>query len=135
MPTDVSLPPTLVLHELFSEHALATRTWEPFREGIEIHWIYRQPDAAGAALLRYAPGASLQRHVHAGIEHILVLRGSQSDDNGEYRRGSLLINAPGTSHAVYSAEGCVVLAIWEKAVHAASTYGADKVVNPLIAEE
>jgi anti-sigma factor ChrR (cupin superfamily) len=135
MPIEVSLPPPLVLHELFSEHALATRTWEPFRKGIEIHWIYRQPNAASAALLRYAPGASLERHDHAGFEHILVLRGSQSDDNGEYRRGSLLINAPGTSHAVHSAEGCVVLAIWEKAVHAVSGCCVDKITEPLIGEE
>ena len=117
MHTDGSLLSPLVLNDLFSDRVLASRTWEPFRDGIEIHWIYGSPGAASAALLRYAPGAVLGRHVHAGFEHILVLRGSQTDENGEHGRGTLLIHAPGTSHAVHSREGCIVLAIWEKSVH------------------
>lgn len=113
------LPRPLILNDLFSEEVLRSRAWEPFREGIEICWMYRSPGAAAAALLRYSPGASLERHVHAGFEHILVLRGSQTDENGEHGPGTLLIHEPGTSHAVHSRDGCIVLAIWEKAVHTA----------------
>ena len=118
--TDSSLLSPFILNDLFSECVLASRTWEPFRAGIEIHWIYGSPNAASAALLRYAPGAALERHVHTGFEHILVLRGFQTDDNGNHGRGTLLIHAPGTSHAVHSPKGCIVLAIWERSVYAIS---------------
>jgi hypothetical protein len=33
-----------------------------------------------------------------------------------YAAGSLVINSPGTDHAVASDEGCLVLIIWEKPV-------------------
>lgn len=112
------LPRPLILTDLFSDEGLRVRAWEPFRAGIEICWMYRSPGGAAAALLRYAAGASLDRHVHAGFEHILVLRGSQADENGEHGPGTLLIHGPGSSHAIHSRDGCIVLAVWEKAVHA-----------------
>jgi anti-sigma factor ChrR (cupin superfamily) len=107
----------MILRGLFSEQTLESECWEPFRDGIEVRWIYRTPSGCQAALLRYAPGASLVRHLHVGYEHILVLRGSQIDDNGEHLAGTLLIHAPGTSHAITSPNGCIVLAVWEKPVH------------------
>lgn len=113
------LPRPLILADLFSDEALSSQRWEPFRPGVEICWMYRSPSGAAAALLRYTPGASLDRHVHAGFEHILVLRGSQADENGEHGPGTLLIHGPDSSHAVHSRDGCIVLAIWEKAAHAA----------------
>ncbi|WP_437738847.1 cupin domain-containing protein [Sorangium sp. So ce1335] len=91
--------------------------WRRFREGVEIHRLYGSGDAgASAALLRYAPGASVPQHVHRGREHILVLAGSQSDERGHHRAGTLVVNSPGTRHSVSSAEGCIVLAIWEQPV-------------------
>jgi anti-sigma factor ChrR (cupin superfamily) len=67
-------------------------------------------------LLRYAPNAAVPRHIHHGFEHILVLSGSQRDDHGTYTAGTMLVSTPGSSHAISSEEGCVVLAIWEKPV-------------------
>lgn len=94
-----------------------TVPWRRFREGVDIHRLYGTGDAgASAALLRYAPGASVPQHVHRGHEHILVLTGSQSDERGHHRAGTLVVNAPGTRHSVSSAEGCIVLAIWEQPV-------------------
>jgi anti-sigma factor ChrR (cupin superfamily) len=91
--------------------------WQPFRPGVEIARLYGgAPNAASAALLRYAPNAHVPRHVHHGYEHIIVLSGSQRDENGLYKAGSLLISEPGSSHAISSEEGCVVLAIWERPV-------------------
>ena len=107
----------LIVRNLFADSELDRQVWEPFRSGIEIRRIYGAAEAASAALLRYQPGAKLPRHSHKGHEHILVLRGSQIDDNGEHVVGTLLIHPPGTSHAVYSPNGCIVLAIWEKPVH------------------
>lgn len=91
--------------------------WEPFHEGILVYWL-KKTDQAGysAALLKYAPGAGVPLHEHPGYEHILVLEGSQQDENGTHGVGNLSINPPGTTHQVCSEDGCIVLAIWEKPV-------------------
>lgn len=91
-------------------------SWRPFRPGVEIWPLYETDGGSSAALLRYAPGASVPRHRHTGHEHILVLSGAQEDEHGRYPAGTLLVNPPGTTHAVASPEGCVVLAIWERPV-------------------
>src|ERR687886_1581270 len=92
-------------------------SWEPFRAGVEIYRFYKDGESgSAAALLRYKPGASIPRHEHLGFEHIFVLSGSQTDQNGEHQAGTLVINPPGTNHTVISQSGCIVLAIWEKPV-------------------
>lgn len=96
---------------------LRARAWEPFREGIEVSWLYRNgAHGPAAAYLRYAPGARVPRHWHPGYEHVLVLEGAQSDGNGRHCAGSLVINPPGSTHEVTSEEGCTVLVIWERPV-------------------
>ena len=90
--------------------------WEPFVPGIQIYRLYSLKTGQSAALLRYAPGAKLVRHRHVGLEHVLVLRGSQADENGLHRQGALLIHPPGTAHSVRSDEGCIALAMWEQPV-------------------
>jgi len=91
--------------------------WAPFRDGVEVSWLYRNGDhGAAAAFMRYAPGARIPLHLHAGYEHILVLRGSQTDQRGRHAAGTLIINPPGTMHDLVSDEGCVVLIFWERPV-------------------
>ena len=91
--------------------------WQPFRPGVEIARLYGgAANQASAALLRYAPNAAVPRHIHHGFEHILVLSGSQRDEHGTYTAGTMLVSEPGSSHAISSEEGCVVLAIWERPV-------------------
>lgn len=107
-----------VLRDLFNpeEHALRSG-WKPFRDGIEILRIYGSGDSgSAAALLCYAPGASVPRHLHPDYEHILVLSGSQTDEDGTYGPGTCVIHGPGSRHSVRSDDGCVVLAIWAKPV-------------------
>ncbi len=108
----------IVLHELFKAGGdFSTIDWQPFYAGVEIFWLYSSGEgSASAALLRYLPGAQVPQHRHVGFEHIIVLSGAQADHHGEYPAGTLLINAPGSDHAVSSQNGCVVLAIWEKPV-------------------
>jgi len=90
--------------------------WQVLRDGVDICYLYQTDDGPSAALLRYAPCAKVPNHLHQGFEHIFVLHGSQADQNGEYAPGTLVINAPGTSHSVFSPNGCIVLAIWERPV-------------------
>ena len=101
------------LYRLFDDPLTA---WESLRPGVGIHRLYTTPDGRSAALLRYEPGASLPRHRHVGYEQILVLAGSQEDDHGSYNAGALIVHPPGSSHAIRSATGCTVLAIWEQPV-------------------
>lgn len=89
----------------------------PFQPGIESLWIYgKDTPGPAAALLRYAPGATVPAHRHEGYEHILVLDGAQEDERGRYPAGTLIVNEPGTQHQVSSPDGCLVLVIWEKRI-------------------
>ena len=47
---------------------------------------------------------------------IIVLAGTQRDQNSTATVGTLIINPPGTEHSVISEAGCIVLAIYEKPV-------------------
>jgi anti-sigma factor ChrR (cupin superfamily) len=91
--------------------------WEPMHPGIEIHRLYDGGDTGpSAAFLRYQPGTKLRRHRHTGVEHILVLAGSQQDERGKYRAGAMVVNPAGSAHDVSSPDGCLVLAWWERPV-------------------
>lgn len=91
--------------------------WMPFGEGVEIHRLYGDGKSGPtAALLRFQPGGKVPLHEHVGYEHILVLSGSQVDENTRADAGMLIINPPGTSHSILSESGCIVLAIYEKPV-------------------
>lgn len=95
--------------------------WQPFTDEIDIYRLYGDNKmGAAAALLRYQPGASVALHKHTGYEHIFILSGSQTDDNGEHQAGTLVINPPNSKHSVVSKDGCIVLVIWEKAISALS---------------
>lgn len=92
-------------------------SWQSFRDGVDVSWLYRNGEnGPAAAYLRYAPGAQVPYHWHAGYEHVLVLEGSQTDHNGRHPSGTLVVNPPGTAHEVVSEEGCLVLVIWERPV-------------------
>jgi anti-sigma factor ChrR (cupin superfamily) len=98
--------------------SLADGEFLPFRPGIEIRVLFGTPGSGGpaAALLRYQPGAGVPAHEHPGHELICVLSGSQSDERGTHPAGTILVNAPGSHHTVTSADGCLVLVVWERPV-------------------
>ncbi len=90
--------------------------WKPFKPGVEIHRLYGDGlKGPTAALLRFREAGKVPLHGHPGFEHILVLAGSQRDQNGVIGAGTLAINPPGTSHSVISEAGCIVLAIYTEA--------------------
>lgn len=113
------IPPSLRMDHLWDIASWQEQIpWQPFRESISIHQLYCDAKTgASAALLRYDAGAKVPLHEHQGYEHIFVLDGSQQDFQGEYGKGSLVINPPGTRHEVFSKGGCIVLIIWEKPVN------------------
>lgn len=91
--------------------------WAPFKDGVEIHRLYGDGKTGPtAALLRFQKAGKVPLHEHAGYEHIIVLAGAQRDQRGSAEAGTLIINPPGTCHSVEGEAGCIVLAIYEKAV-------------------
>lgn len=96
----------------------------PLAEGVAILPLYGRRDngqplpngGPSAAILKYAPGASVPAHRHPGYEHVFILSGSQRDERGVYPQGTCLISAPGTGHTVTSDDGCIALAIWNEPV-------------------
>jgi anti-sigma factor ChrR (cupin superfamily) len=61
------------------------------------------------SIVRYDAGASFPRHGHPLGEEILVLEGVFSDEHGHFGAGTYFRNPPGSSHAPFSTEGCVLL--------------------------
>lgn len=108
---------TLILKDLLNITSLQEKLpWQPFRDGVEIYRLYGDGTSAAAALLRYQPLAKVPKHDHQGFEHVFVLSGSQTDENGEHLAGTLVINPPQSNHSVTSVSGCIVLVIWEKPI-------------------
>ena len=91
-----------------------TLDFAAFREGVDICEL--RSGEPTVAVLRYAPGASVPRHLHTGLETIIVLDGTQSDERGDYPAGSLILNPEGSTHSVWSTGGCVVLIQWDRPV-------------------
>lgn len=107
------------MHEPFAMEKLLDGAWrglrfEPFRDGIEIHHIIKGEPAV--AILRYAPGATVPLHRHRGLETVVVLEGSQSDERGHYKKGAVVLNTEGSLHSVRSDEGCIVLIQWAREI-------------------
>jgi anti-sigma factor ChrR (cupin superfamily) len=70
--------------------------------------------ARATSVVRYAPGSRFDRHVHGGGEEILVLEGVFSDESGDHPAGTYLRNPPGSAHAPFSREGCVLFVkLWQ----------------------
>lgn len=64
--------------------------------------------AQATSVVRYAAGARFDSHLHELGEEILVLEGTLSDEAGDYPAGTYLKNPPGSRHAPYSEDGCLL---------------------------
>jgi anti-sigma factor ChrR (cupin superfamily) len=107
----------IVLHQLVERAKEPDFPWIKMRPGVEMHRIYGDGHSGpSAALLRYAPGATLPHHRHRGYEHLTILEGSQVDQFGVYAAPCFIVNPPGSSHDVCSPDGCLVLVVWQEPV-------------------
>jgi len=70
--------------------------------------------ARATSVVRYDAGARFPAHRHGGGEEILVLEGTLSDEHGHHPAGTYLRNPPGSGHAPWSDEGCL---LWVKLHH------------------
>lgn len=70
--------------------------------------------ARATSLVRYSAGAQFDFHRHGGGEEILVLEGVFSDERGDYPAGTYLRNPPGSGHAPFSRDGCLLFVkLWQ----------------------
>jgi anti-sigma factor ChrR (cupin superfamily) len=116
-PMPVGPLPPIVISDLLGLAQRDEVRWEPFLEGVDRHWLYRvEEDGPAAALIRFQPGSRVPLHEHIGFEHVVVLSGSQTDENGTARAGTLVINMPGSRHSLYSEQGCLVLVVYGRRV-------------------
>jgi len=73
-------------------------------------------------LARYAPGAKYPHHDHPDGEEILVLDGMLIDEHGTYGPGSWHRSPPGSEHAPWSKDGCL---LYVKSGHLRPPIGLD----------
>ncbi|RUO48016.1 cupin domain-containing protein [Pseudidiomarina donghaiensis] len=103
-----------MLHMDFSEKVVvraASKDWQASPAvGVERKLLEREEAERGRAtsIVRYAAGAKFNTHEHPLGEEILVLEGVFSDENGDYPAGTYIRNPPGSSHAPFSRDGCVL---------------------------
>ena len=83
--------------------------------GVERRMLERDggEEARATSLVRYGPGTRFAPHAHPLGEEILVLEGVLSDQFGDYGPGTFVRNPPGSAHAPYSQNGCLLLVkVW-----------------------
>ncbi len=103
-------PRARVRYHLTAEPALdSDGPWSPYHPGISMRVLCGEASGPCVALLRYAAGGAMPRHIHLGDEHVFVLEGKSADDNGECGPGDYLFNPAGSSRRVRSREGCLLL--------------------------
>ncbi len=103
-----------MLNMNFSERIVieaAAQDWQPSPAA----GVWRKPLAReyreqghATSIVRYEPGSRFNTHPHPKGEEILVLEGVFSDETGNYPAGTYLRNPPGSSHAPFSEQGCVI---------------------------
>ena len=108
------------LHDDFTQRVVshaAGAPWVPSPlPGVERRMLDRVGGevARATSVVRYLPNSRFDRHVHGGGEEFIVLEGVFSDEHGDYPTGMYLRNPPGSSHAPFSREGCVILVkLWQ----------------------
>lgn len=60
------------------------------------------------SVVLYEPGSRFPEHGHPEGEELLVLSGTFSDETGDHPAGTYVLNPPGTAHAPWSEQGCVL---------------------------
>ena len=65
--------------------------------------------ALATSIVRYGAGSRFPPHTHELGEEFLVLSGTFSDDSGDFPQGTYVRNPPGSRHAPFSRDGCVIL--------------------------
>ena len=112
---------TVLIHADFDRRvALAPATEASWQDspmpGVKRYMLDRVGSevARATSLVRYAAGPHFESHTHHGGEEFLMLEGVFSDQYGDYPAGTYIRNPPGSAHAPFSREGCVLFVkLWQ----------------------
>lgn len=107
-------PPIPLLNMDFGERVVIETSRQPWIASPSPK-VWRKPLAREEAerghttsIVRFEPDSHFPEHRHPLGEEILVLEGVFSDEHGDYGAGTYLRNPPGSRHAPFSREGCVL---------------------------
>lgn len=105
--------------------------WKRVTKDIESYTLFCERGRR-AVLLRIRPGGGLHKHTHTGDEATLILKGSFSDEDGNYCAGDyMLLDASHQHNPVAGTESeCICLAMEEGPVQFVS--GWKRLLNPLL---
>lgn len=85
--------------------------WVDFRPNVKKLVLAGSEQREHVAILWYtAKHGAVARHYHAQTESIYVLEGTQADEKGVYRPGTLCFNPPGSAHSIRESTGFFILA-------------------------
>lgn len=102
------------LHCDFAQRVVVATTELPWTAspapGVQRRLLERDGDeiARATSIVRYEPGSRFAPHRHGLGEEFYVLDGTFADEHGRYPRGSYVRNPPGSAHAPYTDDGCVL---------------------------
>jgi anti-sigma factor ChrR (cupin superfamily) len=86
--------------------------WAPSPSGSvwrkRVHRVGPAESGQVTSVVRYEPRSRFPAHDHPDGEEILVLEGVFSDEHGDWRAGTYLLNPEGFRHAPFSEAGCVL---------------------------
>ncbi len=74
-----------------------------------LHLVGPTESGQVTSIVRFEENAQFPAHDHPEGEEILVLEGVFSDEYGDWRSGSYLLNPEGFRHAPFSRAGCLLL--------------------------
>jgi len=103
-----------MLNMNFSERVVIRTHDEPWvaspANGVWRKPLEREEAESGhtTSIVRYDAGSRFSTHPHPMGEEIFVLEGIFSDEHGDYPAGTYIRNPPGSSHAPFSEQGCVI---------------------------
>jgi hypothetical protein len=87
-------------------------SWAPSPSGTvwrkRVHLVGPPESGQVTSVVRYEQGSSFPAHDHPEGEEILVLDGVFSDEHGDWRAGTFLLNPEGFRHAPFSRPGCTL---------------------------
>jgi hypothetical protein len=100
----------LTLPVVIDTHAM---DWSPSPSGTvwrkRLHLVGPPESGQVTSVVRYEAASTFPAHDHPDGEEILVLDGVFSDEHGDWRAGSYLLNPEGFRHTPFSREGCLLL--------------------------
>lgn len=126
-PTDHALPK--IVQRLLPEHNLKWKRVSPSLKQANLESGQSQYEVC---LHKIRKGGKVAEHDHRGREATVVLRGSFSDENGNYKQGDFLLKEPGQQHRPTAAQDqdCLCLSVCEAPVKLTGMLG--KVLNPFL---